>query len=229
MALGAISAVICLMQVSSGHNILRFQLPADGRPVGLLGSPIDTGALMVVLLTYQLNPLFLVGALATKSTGAILGAAVAVTPARWRIYAFALLSIAGVLGAIYSPSASNVGRRVTWEIALRSASWFGTGPATFRHTFVEYRDRHGYAERFLDQGAKKNYTQVHAHNAMLEALSTMGVLGLVGLLALWFAAPELAGLWTVCMFNPVSFEVAFVACVLAGIYRARRSSWLNAW
>lgn len=210
-AAGAFTALICLMQ-GFGVNLLRIPLPGTGRATGLIGSPIDAGALLALLLAFAplaSAPLLLLGLLATGSKGAMLGAAVSLTPRKYRLYAFALASLVGVFGVFKSGSLSNVGRRATWEAAWKGASFMGSGPATFIHTFQAEKPAAFAAEN-------PQYKQAYAHNAFLEALTTRGVFGLIGLLA-FLAFPAAAGLWTIAMFNPISYEVVFVACVLAGL------------
>jgi O-antigen ligase len=101
-----------------------------------------------------------------------------------------------------------------WRIALQSVRPLGTGPATFISTFAKDRSPEFAA-------ARPGYLQTHAHNSVLEAASTMGALGVLSLVA-FLVAPHMAGLWTVAMFNPISFEVVFIACVLVGLSWPRR-------
>lgn len=206
---GCMAAAICLLQ-AGGADPYHFAMP-KGRAVGLSGSPIDAGGLFVALLAvapWSLVPVLLVGLLATASRGAFLGALVALLPVRRRIPAAAAAVLLG-LAWVYAnpaPSASDLGRRELWTVAARSASVLGTGPATFYETFEAGKS-----------AAFANYHQAFAHNTVLEALSTRGAAGVLGLLA-FLAAPRMAGLWVVAMFNPISFEVGFVACVLTGLY-----------
>jgi hypothetical protein len=65
------------------------------------------------------------------------------------------------------------------------------------------------------------YRQAFTHNAIVEAGFCRGI---VGLASLWcfFVAPEVAGIWTVLMFNPLAFEVIFLVCVLVGLHRRNK-------
>jgi O-antigen ligase len=73
------------------------------------------------------------------------------------------------------------------------------------------------------KGGKERYTQLFAHNAILEAATTKGLFGVIGLLA-FLLVPALAGVWVIAMFNPISFEVVYVAAVLAGLHYRRSES-----
>lgn len=206
---GALTAVLCLAQVS-GLDPFRFVLP-QGRAVGLLGSPVDAGAVFVALLAvspWSLVPLLLAGLVATGSRGALLAAAVSLLPVRARAGGAAVAVTVGMAWALCNPypNASDAGRRELWGVASRSVSLWGTGPATFRETFEAGKS-----------AAYAGYRQAFAHNAVLEAASTRGVVGVAGLLS-FLVAPRMAGIWVVSMFNPISFEVSFLACVLTGLY-----------
>jgi hypothetical protein len=88
LACGTAIAILLIAQ-KFGRDPFRFPLPG-GKAVGLYGSAIDSGALMVTLLGVHLNPLYLGGVWATGTRGAWLGAVVSMVPRRFRAYAFVL-------------------------------------------------------------------------------------------------------------------------------------------
>ena len=208
MCAGVVSSVHALLQVA-GVDPMRIGIPL-GRATAMLGSHVDLGALLVVLLCYSRNPIFIAGILATHSRGAMLAIPVALAPARYRVPAFVLCAAIGLLGVWRSSDLRDSGRVDMWRVATESCSVLGSGPATFYATYEH------------DKAKGEWRRQAFAHNSVLEAYSTRGLLGLI-CLAAFLVAPQLAGLWTVCMFNPVSFEVVFVACVLVGL--SRRHDW----
>jgi hypothetical protein len=212
MCAGAIVAAYAFLQQFGADPLNVGEMP-QGRSVATIGSPIDMAAMLIVLLTYSRNPLFLIGIWAAHSRGAWLAVPVAALPfgrleTGMRAALFSAALAAGVIGTMRGTEYRDIMRRDCWNSAVQEITSFGSGPATFAYTFTKYRktDRN---------------TQIHAHNSILDTLSTRGVLGLFGLLAL-LVAPELAGLWLICMFNPVSFEVVFIACVLAGLHLRRK-------
>lgn len=207
---GTLTAVVCYMQRFQADIFRLGPEPGFVRATGFLGSPTDTGALFVVLMTFAPRgfiPVYLAGIWATISRGAWLAIPVALAPARWRLWVFAAVSAFGISCALASPAPSDVGRKTIWRVAAAHLTWKGSGPATFWHTFRESRPETPIA-----------LNPAHTHNAILEAISTRGILGLLSLGFLLFL-PELAALWTISLFNPVSFEVVFIACVLAGLSR----------
>ncbi len=208
LAAGSATVLVCLAQRAVGFDPFRIGT-FDGRAVGFLGSPIDIGALLVVLLTFAPLglPIYAAGLWAAASRGAWVAALVALTPRRFRVAAFVLATVVGISCMYLRPTNSDAGRVLIWNNA--PLSLMGSGPATFNLTFP----------RGIFVPSEGILNPAHAHNSVIDTLSTKGVFGLMGLLALLWA-PELAGLWTICMFNPVSFEVTFIACVLAGLSRS---------
>lgn len=215
---GALTAIVCVAQSCRMDPFRMGPAPGTHRAMGFLGSPIDTGALFVVLLTYA--PMrFLpygVGLVTSLSRGAWAAAVVALAPKKLRFLAFGVISVVVVACALNGSSESDAGRRSIWRTALASASIKGAGPATFWLTF-----RNTYDKAKDPDGTRQNaqLNPIHAHNSALEAASSRGVFGIIGLLLLLWKLPELCGLWTICLLNPISFEVSFIACVLAGLYR----------
>jgi O-antigen ligase len=92
-----------------------------------------------------------------------------------------------------------------WPSVAKKITAIGSGPATLSA---------------LKCWAPEKKVLASAHNSVLEAAATRGLFGVLGLFAL-LVAPQMAGLWTVAMFNPISFEVVFIACILVGITKQR--------
>lgn len=199
-------ALVCLAQ-ASGRDPFRWPMGRGDRVVGLLGSPIDSGAMLLAAWSLHKNPIYL-GAMCFTGRGPILGAAVAMLPVRLRTYGFILATIGGMVYTANSPEWSDRVRVGIWKTAAASESWIGAGPANFSHFVKQHIGT-------TSVWGGNTYT-AHSHNAVLEAWATRGVFGLMGL-AVLLLAPEMAGIYTVTMFNPVSFEVIFIACVLVGL------------
>ena len=214
---GAFTAIHGFMQASGADPFGMSPLPDGNKAISTIGSHVDLGALMVLLFTIQRNPLYLIGIWSTHSRGAWLGTAVALVPRRFRMAAFVAATVVGMCGSFHNTTRGEISRHEVWRVALDSASLKGSGPCTFVYTFLE-----GRSKKFVEE--YPTYMQTHAHNAILEAFSTKGVLGLVSLVAFLFF-PSMAGLWTVSMFNPISFEVVFLACVLVGLDKEEENAW----
>jgi O-antigen ligase len=209
IAAGWVAAIHALVQVAGWDHTIR-GLPDGNRAIAMVGSPTDLGALFVVLLVAQRNPLFLIGLWATGSRGAWLGAAVSLLPVRLRPLGFVLAAGVSLFGVLHGSSLSDRFRVEIWRTAVQDFHWLGTGPATFGRSFLYYRTI-GTEDEFSARRAT-----FHAHNSVLEAAVTRGIPGLLGLLA-FLVAPQMAGLWLILMFNPVSPDILFVACVVAGM------------
>jgi O-antigen ligase len=109
---------------------------------------------------------------------------------------------------------TDAGRNEIWRFAAKNISVKGSGTNTF---WLVYNTRQDKESEKLKN--KFSLNPAHAHNAILDAVVTRGIFGVVGLIMIFCLLPELAGLWSICMFNPVSFEVVFIGCVLVGLNR----------
>ena len=215
----AVLAALATIGQRMGHDIFNFGTN-EGRALAFSGAHYDAGSLFVVLLSFLtvpvVRPLYGAAIWATAARGAFLGGLVALVPVRHRVKAFAVLAFAGMAYAcLPATNQSDRGRQGLWKIAAESASFLGAGPATFPQVMARQKTAEWTAKY---QPEDPKFFQAHAHNAILDTMVTKGFFGLLGLLTL-LALPELAGLWTVAMFNPISFEIVFVACVLAGLNR----------
>lgn len=209
MVMGAILGVLCFMQ-GLNHDPLAMPKNSRNYAIGMLGSSIDSGAMLVMLWGVKKNPIFLAGAIFT-GRGSLLGLAVSSIPVRYRAYGCILATIVGMSLVVVSKDPGDMVRKTIWGTAASSKSWLGEGPGNFnglvRKTLGSFSAASGNRE----------FT-TRAHNSVLEAWATCGIFGLIGLMA-FLVAPEMAGLWTMSMFNPISFEVIFVACLMAGLRR----------
>ena len=250
---------------------LSAPLFGGGRAVSTIGSPVHLGAYLALLTPLAIHELrlakgagrvlaglcliLLLGGLwATISRGAWLVAAVGalayavftgVRP-RWSLgkWLAAALLAAAVCAALSVKlakrpvSKSDIGRKEAWRVAwlvFREHPLLGTGPDTFGENARRYK-----SENFVHTHGVAAY-HADAHNDVLEALSTTGLLGALAYLCViaalcWegikalkdparqgMAAALCAGLLALFVnmkFNPISLEVAAVAAVLAGLLSA---------
>lgn len=190
----------------------------DGRAVGTLGNPAYFGACLAALFPLTLG-LALgkdrvlgwlaagaagAGMFASGSRGAFLGAAAGAAVYLWlsgrlssararRLWAAAavLLLIAGAVAVLRlrRVAASDSARLAMWDTALRavpSAPWLGSGPDTFEALLR--RSRSDDFIRALGPVAG----QAHAHNDLIQALTTTGAAGLAAYLWLAWALALMA-------------------------------------
>lgn len=184
-------------------------LPAGGRAVSTLGSPVDLGAFLALLLPPALRladgrrragfiaaALIAGGLLASGSRGAMLAASVGAA-AYWLLSRRrALLPSAGVAAAAagaaiawtFRPGASIVdaARREVWKSALAAfarSPWLGTGLDGFEDALRRLRT----AEFTALMGS--SHHQAYPHNDLLQALSGLGLPGAAAYAwLLWSAA-----------------------------------------
>lgn len=235
----------------------------DGRAVGTLGNPVYLGACLAGLFPLTLGLVLdkegndrwlgaagtvgvLAGMFACGSRGAFLGAAAGAVVYLWfagRLRAPSgrrlwLGAIIVVLVAGFSASmrlrrfsASDSARLAMWASALKAshgALWLGAGPDTFESLLR--RSRSDDFIRALGDSAG----QANAHNDLLQALTTTGVLGLAAYLWLAWAlavlawrsqgdprrasaAGALAGLFLQAKFNPMPLPGLVLACLCAAM------------
>lgn len=193
----------------------------DGRAVGTLGNPAYLGACLTALLPLALGLALdkegedrvlgwlgaagaAAGMLASGSRGAFLGAAAGAvvylwlsgrlrTPGGRRLWAsaLALLLAAGVAASLRlrRVSASDSARLAMWDTALRAVParpWLGAGPDTFEALL-----RRSRTDDFI-RAVGPVAGQAHAHNDLLQALTTTGAAGLAAYLWLAWALAVLA-------------------------------------
>lgn len=205
--LGAGLAAHAILQ-HAGLDPLR-ALDWNRRAICWDGSPLDVGlgiAMALPWVTPWAWPLFGVGLWATGSKGAMLAAAGALCGGRsyWRL--LPLLVLAGA--ATFSQRPVDRARR---EVQRRAAVSFlhhpvlGTGPSTFKST------------------GEGDMSQHHAHNALLEAGATTGLVGLIALLWLLWPALNHPSIWALLIYSmvdPFNIETYAVAALIAGNVRS---------
>lgn len=177
------------------------QLPAGGRAVSTLGSPVDLGALLSLLWPAALwradrergalsaLPAVLIagGLIASGSRGAMLAAAAGAAiywllsrrEARTALpgaLGLAALAVAFAIGWSFRPGASvsDRARVEVWKAALdafRLRPWLGWGPDGFEDAFKLLR-----SDLFVSLLGSTRY-QAYAHNDILHVLSGLGLLG----------------------------------------------------
>ena len=231
----------------------------DMRSFGATASPVYLGSLIVAVVPVAAHlfrwpktvlpwavALVLISALWwTKSRGAWLGSAAAVGAylfvtghlgRKKLLAAVFLLACAGVLG-VRDRGMSDGLRTETWKIAwtaFKKAPIIGHGPGTFPVSFRRYR-----TDRYMEI-ADGVHQQASAHNDVLQALSTIGIVGTA--IYLWLLVvlamsvktlhrwdPELAGviggaffgIFVLAKFNPVPLATMGVLAVFAGVLAGR--------
>lgn len=190
----------------------------DGRAVGTLGNPAYFGACLAALFPPALGLALgkdrvlgwlaagaaAAGMVASGSRGAFLGAAAGAAVYLWssgrlssprarRLWAAAavLLLLAGAAAVLRlrRVAASDSARLAMWDSALRavpSAPWLGSGPDTFEALL-----RRGRTDDFI-RALGPVAGQAHAHNDLIQALTTTGAAGLAAYLWLAWALAMLA-------------------------------------
>lgn len=203
------------------------------RPWGTMGSPVFSGATMAVvapLCPPVVAGLLLTACLATASRGALLACLVGlsiryhkkISP---RIVALGLALMAAGLVVRGASGPADRGRVLAWKMGLIGYAenrLTGTGPATFWYTVHRRRTRE-WAEHY-----NNGVTQDHAHNHIIEALSTKGSLGALALaylfiVACWTLRRDPVGLgvlgaaFMAGFFNPVGWGTQVVVAGAVGV------------
>lgn len=187
------------------------KLPA-GRAVAFIGSPIDLGAILAMAAPAAgwWLPAIMAGLWACGSRGAWLAVAFVFAPKGWRLLLLPIL-----LAPIFSSQPKDIARVEIWRIAwqgFKERPWLGNGPNTYRLVFEQKKTK-----RLVD-AVGNIYAQQQAHSDILEALCSVGLLGLAAYLFLvWplLRHPSLMALFIVAKNNPVSFEVLCAAALIA--------------
>ncbi|MEQ1920398.1 MAG: O-antigen ligase family protein, partial [Elusimicrobiota bacterium] len=185
------------------------ELPAGGRAVSTLGSPVDLGAFLALLwpaalwrldsergtLSAVLAALVAGGLIASGARGAMLGAGVG-TAIYWALTRrepsktlplAPCLAVAAAAAAIAwscraGASVSDQARVEVWKAALaafRQHPWLGWGPDGFEDAFKILR-----SEAFVSLLGPMRY-QAYAHNDLLHVLSGLGLAGAAAYAGLW--------------------------------------------
>jgi hypothetical protein len=215
----AVGAMAWIQKLGLDPLIALARLP-NGRAMGWVGSPVDLGAILAMLLAFcgpWTGLCATLGLWACGSRGAWLAAACGLLARRWPKLTPYILAASLFIVFIPARKAEDVARAQTWRSAVqtfRRFPVFGAGPSTFVLTFT------GDAKARFDHAmGGPGHTQGHAHNDLLEAAASTG---LVGLLAyLWFLseltwAPALVALFVNMKVNPMGIDVLAIAAIIAG-------------
>lgn len=208
-----------------------------GRAGSLLGNPVDLGAVLAmacgVAPVYAL-PVLGLGLLAAGSRGAILAGAVAALSAAWgwkltakerALGAAAVVALVLLVGRAHRPT-SDAPRWIIWRTALQAGAarpLMGQGPDTF-----EYALRRRRGPDFAAAAGSDSVLQGYAHNDLLEAWATCGIMGLLAYAVLapaLLASPPLLALFLIMKFNPVGLIPLCVAALLMSGGERVRLRW----
>lgn len=224
LAIGlSVSSVVAISQWFGYHPVLTYMFNSSA---GLLYNTNCEGAVAALILIGLIShrlwfyiPGVLPSLILSHSRGAwlVLALALVAKYLNWKI-ALGLLLAALLVFTFYPPS-SDVLRLMIWRMAYQNLSWFGLGPGTFIHVWLEY------------QGA--TYRPEFAHNDYLQLWFEfgLGALAIYCILAWSLLGTSSAGSrlrcpdWPVLvafsslglfwfpLYSPIP---AFIGCVVAG-------------
>lgn len=205
-------SIHALLQLYGLDPLIPIEVLPGGRSYAWIGSPVYLSAILAMAApaSGRFLPLVLVGIAAAGSRGAILAVAFALAGKKLRIVMLPLLFAPFFLSAPKDQARVEMAK-VAWQ-GFKERPWFGHGPNTFSPVLDRLK-----TER-LKAVVRLDYMQQHAHNDILEALCSTGILGLIAyLLLIWPLRrnASLVALFVVMKFNPVSFEVLAVAALIA--------------
>lgn len=218
LAVGAATGAYAVLQAVGLDPILKVALPSGGRAVSTLGSPVDLGAFLVLLLPLALHwtlargraegllalSAISGGVIASGSRGAWLAAAAgalvyagltakARAPRSALLAGLVALGVAGLSAGVLAQRGrlpADSARVEVWKTAWES---FLRRPwlGSGPDTFEQVFRRHR-TEGFVRGMRSTTHFQAHAHNDLLQALATGGALGAAAylflLVTLWRAA-----------------------------------------
>lgn len=221
---GVAVAVHAILQRAGLDPIIR-ELPG-GRAVGYLGSPIDLGAFLAILITVSNQwqaAVIAAGLVAAGSRGAMFAAACGLAARLWPRASLFIMAASFLVMFAPAKEAKDIARHELWRSALGTFvehPLLGAGPSTFFKTF----DR---APRERHEAIMPGRSQAQAHNDILCVAGTMGLAGLAAYLWLLFSlplTPALVALFASMKMNPVSLEVFALAAIIAGSSIHRRET-----
>ncbi len=226
----AFVALLALAQRGGIEALTPFPLANGYRADSALGNPVYSGAWLAMSLVFARRPIeratILAGLWATGSRGAWVAALAAETYRIWpelssrsKLWLFG--AAAALLAfALHIRPLSDIGRLVVWKCVAQAAPmkpWLGWGTGSFVAVAEICRDAE-WAEAF---GIT---TQDHAHNLLLEALISNGLIGVIatmGLcLALWMARRQtvraaVLAAGVVSLLNPLALPLKALLVALA--------------
>ena len=249
-----------VLQKIAGDPVMHLPLPG-GRATSAIGSPVMLGGCLALLLPLALHraldkksavgaaaaALLAIALLLTRARGAWLGAAAGVPlyllwSGRLKPRAFGAVALGGALAAALALGRGvrpyDAARLELWRSAaagIAAHPWLGYGPDNF---LIDLRAHK--TEGFLRAAARTDLVQHSAHDDLLQAAVTLGVVGLAAYLwLLWALAAELrrrlasrarprdaalaaglAGLLVAAKFNPVPVSGLALAAVAAALAAA---------
>ena len=209
---GVALSVHALAQIAGLDPFVSAEKLQFGRAVAYNGSPVDLGAILAMAAPLAVGwlPLVLAGIWATGSRGALLAVAFAMGSKRVRLLLLPLLFV-----PLFLKAPKDVARVEMYKMAwsgFLERPFLGHGPNTFAFIFTERKTPR------LVEAVGSAYLQQHAHNDILEALCSVGLLGLAAyLFMVWpmLRSQSLVALFVILKYNPVSFEVLCVAALIA--------------
>ena len=205
-----------LLQKAGLDPLLAYERLPGGRAVAYIGSPVDLGAVLAMafpVVPARWRPLLAGGLWATGSRAAWGAAAVSVTPRRW-LPIFLLPAV----WIFLHPRPTDLARIELWKMAGKSfveKPVLGHGPGSFIISFGRLKTK-----KFDEAMGKTTALQAQAHNDLLEALSTVGILGAAAYLIFvvpLLGHPSLLALFVVGKVDPVGFEVLACAALIIAV------------
>lgn len=215
LGVGAVTGAYAVLQTLGLDPFLKAVLPSGGRAVSTLGSPVDLGAFLVLLLPLALHWTLAQGRWAgLLALSAISGGVIASgSRGAWLAAAAGALVYAGLAAKTRAPRAALLAGLVALGVAGLSAGvlaqrgrrpadsarvevWKTAWESFLRRpwlgsgpdTFEQVFRRHR-TEGFVRGMSSTTHFQAHAHNDLLQALATGGALGAAAylflLVALW--------------------------------------------
>jgi O-antigen ligase len=202
----------CLLQRVNLDPLVRWNELPSGYATAYIGSHIDAGVMIAMAspVMGKWLPLGLAGLWASHSRSGMIGALFALCPARFRLWLLPLFIVPFFLQA-----PKDKARIELWKIAGKAwleKPFLGHGPATYLYSF------HKFKGEKIPKLMGPTYAQGHAHNDLLEALCTTGILGLLAYLWMvipFLRNPSLLALFVALKFNPVGIETLACAALIA--------------
>lgn len=205
LGVGSMTGAYAALQTLGLDPFLKAALPSGGRAVSTLGSPVDLGAFLVLLLPLALHwtvarsrasgllalSAISSGVIASGSRGAWLAAAAGVlvylgvaAKARPRAPRAALLAglvalgVAGLSAGVLAQRARRPADSARVEVWKTAWDAFQRQPwlGSGPDTFEQVFRRHR-SEAFVRSMSSTTHFQAHAHNDLLQTLATSGALG----------------------------------------------------
>jgi O-antigen ligase len=203
-------------------------LPA-GRSISYIGFPPDLGAVLAMLFfcceDWWQELLVLVGLWCAGARGAALAVGFGFMAGLLPKRAGLIAASSALLVLLPAHAVKDLARREVWWGAwdvFIHRPLLGSGPDTFIHVFT---GQHLAAMQGL---LRPMATQAQAHNDLLQALATTGVVGTAAYLwLLWEIpwTPALVALFVCMKFDPMGVEVLSLGAMLAGAAVAEDRAW----